>query len=176
MRGEEYRAPVSPFKFRASQRVQSARSYGAVLSLQNGKWLGAWLSLSRRIHAPQESSTDATTLAGVASQNDRMPGLDHHDGSSESCESKLQMATAFDGSGPRGRHPHPTDRALGAGPVDDRRRPILKTLAHFVSEGLVCSVRITHPRPGDGRSAAELITTTLLGIVVAAGGVFLLLL
>ena len=52
----------------------------------------------------------------------------------------------------------------------------MKRLTDLVSEGFIWGVGITRPRPGHERRAAIYITVTLVGSVLAAAGMFLLLL
>ena len=52
----------------------------------------------------------------------------------------------------------------------------MKRLTDLVSEGFIWGVGITRPRPGHERRAAIYITVTLVGSVLAAAGMFVLLL
>lgn len=52
----------------------------------------------------------------------------------------------------------------------------MKRLTDLVSEGFIWSVGITRPRPGKERAAAIYITATLAGSILAAIGMFVLLL
>jgi hypothetical protein len=52
----------------------------------------------------------------------------------------------------------------------------MKRLTDLVSEGFIWSVGITRPRPGKERVAAIYITATLIGSILAAIGMFVLLL
>lgn len=52
----------------------------------------------------------------------------------------------------------------------------MRSLTNVVSESFIWGVGITRPKPGQERRAAIYITATLAGTVIAAAGVFLLLL
>jgi hypothetical protein len=52
----------------------------------------------------------------------------------------------------------------------------MRRLTDLVSESFIWSVGITRPRPGQERVAALYITLTLIGSILAAAGIFLILL
>ncbi|RZU40106.1 hypothetical protein [Edaphobacter modestus] len=52
----------------------------------------------------------------------------------------------------------------------------MRRLTDLVSESFIWSVGITRPRPGQERVAALYITLTLIASLLAAAGIFLLLL
>lgn len=61
-------------------------------------------------------------------------------------------------------------------PILDRKRSLVASLVHLVTEGFIWAVGITRPKPGKENSAAAFISLSLLGGVLAVALTFFFLL